>query len=651
MMRKKGIKSGAIVLVFLLLLTAGPGLAQEPEGEPKVPAGFGLEDSVASKFSYQGVLQEDDELVSGSRDMVFRLYADDACATQVGADIAKPGVPVTEGLFDVQLEVDPDGFCGQGLWLEVEVAGAAIACQEIQPVPYALSLRPGAVISGTATALTLGSSSDEGIRVESAGTDGIRIASAGESGVHIDSVQAYGLYVLDAGHNGVNVEYAGENGLQVHSAHADGVHIISALDNGVFIGSALDHGVYVATAERDGLHVDFAVDDGVHIDSAFNRGVFVADAQHHGLDVYSAGEDGLHVTNAGHDGIHVQFPTEDGLHVVDAGLDGVFVESAGEYGIHVADATNYGLVVDASGNDGLYVGLAGADGVQVQNANNHGLYVLTSGNDGVNVWTADDDGFYVENAVDDGFVVQNAGDIGLVIQNATGYGIYVANNGTEGVVVENSGWDGVYVSSAVNKGVYANTTNANQEWGLYTPDKIWAGASLASGGPLMLVAQSGDASALEPGELVVAAGLGQPFGGSPSPVALVRRADAAGSQPVAGVVYRRFLAEETVRQHEQEGEVRSYTEVNTHTADGTIAPGEYLLLCILGPCQVKADAAQGAVRPGDALAVSNTRGCAAAAKLLTLDGVSFYPPGATFGTALEPLDEGTGLIHVLLTTR
>jgi hypothetical protein len=38
-------------------------------------------------------------------------------------------------------------FNGQGLWLEVEVGGTQIGCQEILPVPYALSLRPGAVIT------------------------------------------------------------------------------------------------------------------------------------------------------------------------------------------------------------------------------------------------------------------------------------------------------------------------------------------------------------------------------------------------------------------------------------------------------------------------------------------------------------------------
>ena len=56
-------------------------------------------------------------------------------------------MPVSDGHFDVELAVDQDDFNGQKLWLKVEVAGTAVGCEEILPVPYALSLRPGATIS------------------------------------------------------------------------------------------------------------------------------------------------------------------------------------------------------------------------------------------------------------------------------------------------------------------------------------------------------------------------------------------------------------------------------------------------------------------------------------------------------------------------
>jgi hypothetical protein len=64
-------------------------------------------------------------------------------------------VQVTNGLFSVDLDVTHGHFNGQGLWLEVEVGGTRIGCQEILPVPYALSLRPGAVISDTTSYVQL----------------------------------------------------------------------------------------------------------------------------------------------------------------------------------------------------------------------------------------------------------------------------------------------------------------------------------------------------------------------------------------------------------------------------------------------------------------------------------------------------------------
>jgi len=117
----------------------------QPQGEVSIAA------TVGSKFSYQGVLKENGSPVTGNRDMTFRLYSDDTCSTQVGSDIAKPGVQVNDGLFSVEVDVTHSHFNGQGLWLEVEVGGTQIGCQEILPVPYALSLRPGAIISDTSS--------------------------------------------------------------------------------------------------------------------------------------------------------------------------------------------------------------------------------------------------------------------------------------------------------------------------------------------------------------------------------------------------------------------------------------------------------------------------------------------------------------------
>jgi len=105
---------------------------------------------VTSTFSYQGVLKESNEPVTGDREMVFALYNDDACATMVGSPVTYT-VSVNDGFFDVNLAFNQTYFNGQALWLQTKIEGSAIGCQTIQSVPYANSLRPGAVISGPVT--------------------------------------------------------------------------------------------------------------------------------------------------------------------------------------------------------------------------------------------------------------------------------------------------------------------------------------------------------------------------------------------------------------------------------------------------------------------------------------------------------------------
>jgi len=149
-MKGKRLLVGVLVVVALAL-AGGVSLAQGPGPEEEVAAegDVSIAATVSTKISYQGVLKENGEPVTGTRDMTFRLYSDSDCTTQVGSDIDKAGVQVTDGLFSVDLEVSHGDFNGQALWLEVEVGGTKIGCQEILPVPYALSLRPGAVISDT----------------------------------------------------------------------------------------------------------------------------------------------------------------------------------------------------------------------------------------------------------------------------------------------------------------------------------------------------------------------------------------------------------------------------------------------------------------------------------------------------------------------
>ncbi len=150
-MKGKRILVSMLALGLLVVLAAGLSLAQGlgPSNEAQWQGEVSVAAIVSSKISYQGVLKEGGGPVTGLRDMVFRLYTTSACSGIPVQSITENDVLVTNGLFSVDLDVNQAHFNGQGLWLAVDVEGTRIGCQEVLPAPYALSLRPGAVVSNT----------------------------------------------------------------------------------------------------------------------------------------------------------------------------------------------------------------------------------------------------------------------------------------------------------------------------------------------------------------------------------------------------------------------------------------------------------------------------------------------------------------------
>jgi len=519
----------ALVVLLVLILGVGGAIGQEGEGSASVTA------SVDSAISYQGVLKFKGAPVTGSRDMVFRLYTDDTCASQVGSDIVRKGVSVADGLFSVDLDVNQSDLNGQGLWLEVDVGGTVITCQEIRPVPYALSLRPGAVINGGTTGLTL-SSGDTGLSA-SGSAKGVFASASGTSGTN------YGLRA------------------ETNSTDGHGVHGWAGATSGT------TYGVYGESSSTTGGY----------------GGYFTG---HHG--VYGKGS------------------------------------GASSYGGHFESAnyhSGHGGGGPGTSDDGIHVYSAGDDGVRVGSAGGDGVDVHSAGGDGVHVFSAD------------------------------GFGVYVGSSGYAGVYVDYADGDGVYVHSAGGDGVYANTTAINHEWGLKTPDKLYVGTTMASGGALTMVAQNGGAGALEVGDVVAAAGLGAPFADSDVPIPLVQRAD-ADHKAVVGVVYGRFTAEKVVEEREHEGKVEQHTTFDTHSAEGPVAPGDYLLIVVLGVAEVKVEASAGAIEPGQRLTVSELSGHARILQTRTLEGMVVSEGANAIGVALAPLDAlqdaGTVLVFVTL---
>ncbi len=151
--------------------------------------GTAVADDISPGFTYQGMLSEGGSPVTGSRDMRFRVYSDDACTTNVGNNIIRNGVAIDNGVFSVELTLPlppEDIFIGQGRWLGVRVEGVDIACQELQAVPYAFSLRPGAKIEGSKPSRwalyaenTATTGSNSGVRGETHSDDGAGVYAAG----------------------------------------------------------------------------------------------------------------------------------------------------------------------------------------------------------------------------------------------------------------------------------------------------------------------------------------------------------------------------------------------------------------------------------------------------------------------------------------
>jgi hypothetical protein len=170
MTKRKVLLFVGALFVAVLLFAAGYVLAGAPrqglESAGKGAAGSEAQASlVDTGFWYQGLLtdQNSDPIEDADVKVGFRLYD-----TNMGGE-ALATVTITvntdeHGLFNEQVDFgDASLFDGQGLWVGVQVSGddEMAPRHQLRPVPYALSLRPGAIISrtsGSGASLTLSNS-------------------------------------------------------------------------------------------------------------------------------------------------------------------------------------------------------------------------------------------------------------------------------------------------------------------------------------------------------------------------------------------------------------------------------------------------------------------------------------------------------------
>ena len=230
-----------------------------------------------------------------------------------------------------------------------------------------------------------------------------------------------------------------------------------------------------------------------------------------------------------------------------------------------------------------------------------------------------------------------AGGYGLHVDKANGGGVasFGANNGTTG-----SGTAGY---SANWYGLYGYTGRDDHNYGIYSPDNLFT-RNVTMAGAMTIVAQNQSGQTLEAGDVAALAGIGsiESIGSSGGqPIVQVAPATAENSSAVAGVVYGRFPRE--LLNAPPEGlDGRSGVGVD-RTAP--IASGDYLLLVVYGPAQVKNTGLTASIQPGDLLTFGGTdRTGVTLASAATADG-------AVFGKALEASSAEKSLLYVFVTLR
>jgi hypothetical protein len=308
---------------------------------------------------------------------------------------------------------------------------------------------------------------------------------------------------------------------------------------------------------------------------------------------------------------------------------GVYGETTNDYGVYgygSGTGTNYGVVGETestAAGTGVYGKASGATGSPI---GVKGYTVSTLGYPVVGLQGSS----YTTTDIDPAAYWQPAGLFGgrngviAFTEAGNGYALF--------------GWS--KATSGGSYGVIGETSKADHNYGLYTADNAHALGYVVTGA-IMRVVQNSGSEALEAGDVVAFTGIGEMLADTGVPALQVARADLSSGAAVAGVVYSRYDASILLNgPTQQEGKLPEAEFV----AEGPIAPGEYLLIVINGPVQVKASALGGEVKVGDLLTVGGTAGTAAKVGEATVDG-------AVFGKALEPLAAGDKLIYVYVTLR
>lgn len=593
----------AAALLVAITLAAATADAAEPRagGAPSAGAQLAVAapaQAVAAQFSYQGRLTDAaGQPMTGSRDLTIQFWDDATAGSQVGADVARPGTPLVDGVFSLVLDAPADAVDGRALWLRVAVDGAWLAPrQPILAVPYALSLRPGARVAAAADSAL--------VAADNAGAgSGLAGSSSGGVGLHGVSQLDYGVFGQTSGGFAAGVGGQGPTGVFGRGGVVGVAGYSEAGESGV-LGTGAASGAEGVRGLATGL-------DGTGVEGTAELGTGVRGSGE--IGVRAEGSVGPGLVASGSVGLSASSMVGDGVFASSAGSG----MSAAVHGIGQGEA--YGGRFSSSESVGLWV--SGAEGIHAEDSSGaaHAVHGVGTTSDAILGESTDGAGVVGESTTSNAVIAAGGGSgpekaalRAISTHSASGMAAYFTNDSTYGNThLHNSGSGEVLVLQG-DGGRFLRAVD--QSWdakfrlegnGQAYADGAWnaGGADFAERLPAVAGLSPGDVLAIGPdGRLV--------------------RSARAYAPAVAGV----YSTDPGF--------------VGGLGADG--APGGTVPLAVVGIVPVKASAENGPIRPGDLLVSAATAGHAMRAG-------ADPPQGTVLGKALGSLSEGTGLVRMLAT--
>ncbi len=717
------IAATAIIATIALLALAGlGGVSCAAEGENaggsngEIAGAAVSAVSVTDRINYQGRLTDSSgSPLTGTYTMTFGLYE---AATGRTVALAKDthAVDITDGLFSTGIDFDRSYFDGRALWLGVTVGtdDEMTPRQEFRPVPYALSLVPGAEIIGSAPVALYVESVQSGMHLQD---NGIGVYGKGNYGGWFTTNQGgtggllrpnYNAAVNAATthdySNGVRASTTGDNSNGVRASttgdNSDAVHAYSANSYGVY-GKG-KYGGYFTTNQGGALvgllrnpnaavnaATTYNYSDGVraHTTGYDSDGVYAytTGASSHGVRVHTTGSwgDGVRAYSDKGNGVYGEgkyggyFTTNQGgtfgllrpKHnaAVNAATtynysDGVRASTTGSWstGVHAettgVESEGVYASTTGAGSDGVYTYTTGSwsTGVHAETTGigSRGVYAKTTGDysdgvyanatgagsDGVHAYSDKGNGVFGETSDSDshaGYFTTAAG------QRLNGATVYAHNSNSHGIALYARNDDSDDATAAfINGGTgYLikgfGGDGGEHEFAVHNDGKVWTAGGVHVVGnarvttPILEITGGSDLS-----EQYEIRGIRTELLPSPGMVVSIDPEN-PGDLVVSNNTYDRRVA----------GIISGAGGIKPGMLmgqSGSVADGGYPV-ALTGRVYCWADASNSPIEPGDMLTTSDTPGHAMKVTDYT------RAQGAVLGKAMSSLDEGRGLVLVLVT--